>query len=313
MKVASLLIASALCCSTAIAAPLTITWGAQNAGGALGTAGGQELAAGSLVRLGVFDMPAEQVADLAWNPSALDAHFTELARATIGDFGGESFPVSGAFAAVSPLESTELPLKLSEQPLCIWATNSSDLNSASEIGIFSDPSWTLSLGQFGALSWDLSQVNATDVWVGSLGGVSPTLSGPIHFLEKLQTLKDKTDLDADGAVRLLEEAFGMNPDTADSQLLPALQMLGQSGDTRPTLLFRRHGEGTVINPAIYESEGFRYIVETSSDLQHWEVDPTSCTQNSVSPLSGGLELVTLCVATENAGSQRFFRVRVERL
>jgi hypothetical protein len=297
------------------AGPLTLTWGAQNAGGAVGTAKGADLPAGSLARLGTFNLAAAQIQALAWNPPALQEHFREISRARIGQFGSSTHnEVSGAFAQTVSFDSDTLDESVLGEPLCVWITRGPDDAAPEETGIFSHPQWMLHRGAFGVLVWDLSQITPLDVIVGACGPeTSATLTGLLHKLASVAALADQADSDHDGAVNLLEEAFGMNPQSADTHLLP--QPDTGAGPSR--LQFRRPAGGVRVNAAVYETSQFRYTVEVSTDLTSWASDPAVCQDAEAMALGGGMELATIVFAAPALGlspqPQRFARIRVDRL
>lgn len=313
MRIPAVIFIAGVFTAQACAAPFTVTWGAQNAGGALASADGSELPPGCLVRLGLFDQPLDHIHNLAWNVTALESHFSELARSRIGEFDGENFSIAGAFARRTTIELAPTAVFSEGQQVCVWVCNAPGLAAATEIGIFSSPDWLLYSGQFGAVIWDLSQVGSDGICVGSSGTkLSTTLGGPVQQLASLAVLADASDQDGDGVVRLLEEAFGMNAQAADPMLLPAAVLLDDHGTARPGFRYRRRIAGAALNPAIYESIGFRYTIEVSDDLNLWKVEPSACQEVAVTPLDGDMELVTLSAASDDSRRHRFFRVRVVR-
>lgn len=299
--------------ATISAAPLTVTWGAQAEGGALATSAGQELPSGCLIRLGYFGHSLTHVQESAWDVASLDSHFTELARATTGEFGGTQLDVAGTFAQMIAADSTTLPPLLVNRTLCVWACNAPALQTATEIGIFTSSTWQMSVGQVGGIVWDLSQIEAEGLIVGSFSPTqSPTLGGQMNQLTSVNALRDASDSDSDGAAFLLEEAFGMDPGLPDAVLMPEVVILG---DTFPPLSgyrFRRPAGGLVLNGAIYDAAGFRYTVEVSDDLKNWRVDPASCQVHELRPIGDGYEIVTLRPSPTTADRPDFFRLKVER-
>jgi hypothetical protein len=300
--------------STSLAAPLTVTWGAQASGGALATSHGVELPPGCLVRLGYFDASLSQVQESAWDPAALEGLFTELARSTTGTFDGTQFAIPGSFAQSFTADSSHLPPLLAHRTLCLWALDAPSLAEAREIGIFTSSAWNLTTGQVGSLIWDLNQVEADGMIVGSFSPTqSPTLGGQMNQLTSLASLRDSADTDRDGVVALIEEALGMDAARPDADLLPELVVLAHGTQPLTGYRFRRPAGGTVVSAAVYEAAGFRYTVEVSDDLTRWRVDPAVCRVHDLSPAGHGYEVVTLRPPLSGADRPDFYRLKVERL
>jgi hypothetical protein len=311
---AALVGVAGLLAASAAAAPLTVTWGAQGDGGALATAAGTELPPGCLVRLGYFNISLSDVQEIAWDPAALEGYFTELARATTGEFDGTPFNVAGSFAHALPADSAHLPSQLSSRTVCMWALNAATLAEATELGIFTSSSWQVQSGWVGSLIWDLSQVEADGLIVGSFSPTaSPTLGGQMIQLTSITGMRDASDDDRDGVAALLEEALGMDPNQADAWLMPEAVLLGQGSQPLVGYRFRRPAGANVLSSVVHEAAGFRYTVEVSDDLQHWRVDPTACQVHEVAPAGQGYEIVTLRPPLSLAGRPDFYRLKVERL
>lgn len=294
--------------------PLSVTWGAQSAGGALATADGRELPPGCLVRLGFFDLPLARVQETAWDPVFLDAHFTEIARSAVGQFAGAALDVSGGFAHTFASESLRLIPQIANRPLCVWAFNAATPAEATETGIFTSPVWNIRLNHLGSLIWDLSQIDPSGLVVGALSPTeSPTLGGQMNQLASIYHLWDQSDLDRDGVTSLLEDAFGMNPDAPDAGLLPALVVV-EEGGTQGTLgyQFRCVSGGTQVSAVVYETVDFRYLVEVSNDLRNWRVDPAACQLHNRHPAAAGFDLLTLRPTPSLSSSPDFYRLKVER-
>ena len=305
---------ASLLVATASAAPLTLTWGAQGEGGALASSTGLELPAGCLVRLGYFNQSLSRIQEVAWDTVALDQHFTELARAKTGEFDGAQFELTGTFAQTVPSDSAHLPAQLANQTVCVWACNAPTLSAATEIGIFTSRAWQMSVGQVGGLIWDLNQVEADGLLVGSISPtMSPTLGGQMNQLASLAELPDMIDIDRDGVPAILEEAFGMNPAVQDVGLMPQPVVLEAGVPSMTGYRFRRPAGGTAVTAAIYETAEFRYIVEVSDDLRNWHVDPAACQVYSTQSVSGGYEIVTLQPEPNWSDRPDFYRLRVERM
>jgi hypothetical protein len=307
--------AAASAAAPVAAAPLTVTWGAQGEGGALASSAGLELPPGCLVRLGYFDRSLSQVQETAWDLAALELQFTEVARATTGTFDDAPFDAPGSFAQSFSADSAQLPALLVHRTLCLWACNGSSLAEASEIGIFTSPAWTLTRGLMGSLIWDLNQVEADGLIVGSFSPTeSPTLGGQMNQLVSLATLRDAADVDRDGVPALVEEALGMDPATPDATLMPEMVVLAKG--TQSALAgyrLRRPVGGTEVSPAIYEASGFRFTVEVSDTLAEWRIDPDVCRVHQRVEDGQGYEWVTLRPPLTNVNRPDFYRLKIERL
>jgi hypothetical protein len=311
---AALVCAAGLLAATASAAPLTVTWGAQGEGGALASSSGVELPPGCLVRLGYFNISLTDVQEIAWDPAALEGHFTELARATTGEFDGTAFGVTGTFAQTLPADSVHLTSQLSTRTVCMWALNAASLAEASELGIFTSSSWQAQSGGVGGLTWDLSQIEADGLIVGSFSPTaSPTLGGQMIQLAGITDMRDASDEDRDGVAALLEEALGMDPNQADAWLMPEAVTLGQGAQPLVGYRFRRPAGATVVSSVVHEAAGFRYTVEVSDDLQHWRVDSSACQVHQVAAAGNGYEIVTLRPPLSATNRPDFYRLKVERM
>lgn len=311
---AALLCAAGLLTATAAAAPLTVTWGAQGEGGALAGSSGTELPPGCLIRLGFFNISLSDVREIAWDPGALESHFTELARASTGDFDGTGFGIAGSFAQTLTADSAHLPGQLSARTVCMWALNAASLAEASELGIFTSRSWQVQSGWVGSLIWDLSQVEADGLIVGSFSPTaSPTLGGQMIQLAGITGMRDSSDEDRDGVAALLEEALGMDPNQADAWMMPEAVALGQGSRPLIGYRFRRPAGATVVSSVVHEAAGFRYTVEVSDDLQSWRVDPAACQVHEVAAAANGYEIITLRPPLNLAQRPDFYRLKVERM
>jgi|GEM_PF-3517659 len=313
MKIPFILMAACLLPAIAPAAPLSVTWGAQGSGAALATATGQELPSGCLVRLGFFDQSVSQLQESAWDLGFLERHFTEIARTHTGEFDGTQFAVAGSFAQTFALDSAQLPSGTSNRSLWVWACNASEAPAATEIGLFTHADWKLNSSLVGGLIWDLNQVEADGLVVGSTSPTqSPTLGGQMNQLSDLGVLWDAADSDRDGVQNLLEEALGMNLAAPDSQLMPEVIVLENAGQTQPGYRYRRPIDGQAVNATTYEGGDFRYIVEVSDDLQNWRTDPYACQVHDTVPTGDGFEVVTLYAAAPHAPTvPAFYRLKVE--
>lgn len=314
-----LLVAATVCAAGlliaehASAAPLTVTWGAQGRGGALATASGAELPPGCLVRLGYFDISLSDVQEIAWDPVALERHFTELARAATGQFDGQEFGVSGSFAHTFPGDSARLPSVLSTRTVCVWALDAGTLAEASQLGVFTSPEWRVSTGLLGSTIWDLSQTGTNGVVVGSISPTqSPTLGGQMLQLTPIGSMQDFQDEDRDGVPALIEEALGMDPNRPDGALMPQAIDLGFASEPFIGYRFRRPAGATMVSSVVHETPDFRYTVEVSDDLRRWRADPEVCRIHGIAPAGDGYETITLRPPLNKSLRPDFFRLKVER-
>ena len=314
MKTISYCVAAAWLTTLAPAAPLTITWGAQGRGAALASSSGQELPPGCLVRLGFFHQSLNLIQEAAWDPAALESHFTEIARAETGEFDGSQFGIPGGFAQTIMVDTAALPTGLSQRTLCVWAFNASTASTATETGIFTCAGWQMPRGQAGGLIWDLNQVEPAGIVVGASSPTqSPTLGGQMNQLASMAGLLDTSDGDGDGIEHLLEEAFGMNDAVPDAEMMPAVVVLEDTDRTQPGYRYRRPLGGSSVNGAVYVTGSFRYSVEVSDDLQSWRTEAAACVVLESEPSGEGFEIVTLCAGPEAKTIPEFYRLKVERI
>ena len=314
--------------SIAFSEVVTITWASQNNSSALGTADGKELPSGSLVRLGIFGVSGEELVANASNAAYLEANFIELSRELIGRFGGElvvdghggteptNYNVDGVFAQKVSFDSAEL----AGQRLSIWAFNADASHLSTEHAIFSQPDWIVperatDILQIGLESLD--PLNHKTVYLAERGPeLSATAGG---FLNKLIPMEsapgpDLEDSDGDGVVALLEEAFGMDPGSPDSHLMPEVQSAEVDGMTLQAISMRRVAGGEQISPAVYHAGDLVYSVEVSQDLENWTSDEVPIVQlaEPSTPVAG-IERVSFRIADPAVSQSSYLRVRVARL
>jgi hypothetical protein len=188
------------------AQPVTITFGAQQIGSALGLEDGSALPQESLIRFGYFSIPLEQVAAGAGNPSLLDSAFIELAATRIGYFGGytildQSGNVVDGQEAHSPYD--EAPglfghtltydpeaMGLMATRYFLWVVDAPELSGATQSGLFSDADWLSP--SFGEATFDVSTVdplNPADVFAADRGPEQSSIPGfgPVNKLRPLNT------------------------------------------------------------------------------------------------------------------------------
>lgn len=313
-----------------MAAPMTLTWSAQQAGSALSRANGTPLDVGSTVRLGYFDLTPAEVSKLFSEPANLEEHFTTLAKTSIGTFGAKAFvgapeldengisvaAAPGCFAASATLTPSLETLNAAGQRCYIWVMDRASVADSTEHGIFSNHAWLFPSAGFGGTVWDLSQVSlgdAGDIILGHRGPqISSLVSGTVLRLSNTVQLRaDLADEDHDSAPGLLETAFVMDASKADSVKLPrSCEVNGKPGFE----YFRKPG-GVTGSDGTYTAAGLRYTVEISGDLKSWTPAAIGAAPvASVSAVSEGAEKVTL--ELKPAGNQqgaKFVRLRVERV
>jgi hypothetical protein len=186
------------------AQPVTITFGAQQYGSALGQADGSELPPESLVRFGYFSIPLDQVAAEAGNPSLLDSSFIELAATRIGYFGG--FTLLDATGEVVDVQEASSPydeapglfghtltydpeaMGLMATRYFLWVVDAPELSGATQSGLFSDADWLSP--SFGEATYDVTTVdplNPQDFFGADRGPEQSSIPGfgPMNKLRPL--------------------------------------------------------------------------------------------------------------------------------
>ncbi|MDG2124552.1 MAG: hypothetical protein P8J87_12680 [Verrucomicrobiales bacterium] len=147
--------------------------------GALGDSTGADLASGSLVRFGFFDVTAEEVKTNFSDLDYLLAHFRGISETEIGLFDGEPplidgdpFYFDGVFAntvSFDPESTTFAGFEggvVGARPY-LWGFNAETVGEATEHGIFSSSEWFVPAiqGDFFELS-TVSPVDLEDVYLG---------------------------------------------------------------------------------------------------------------------------------------------------
>ncbi|MDA0813484.1 MAG: PEP-CTERM sorting domain-containing protein [Verrucomicrobia bacterium] len=176
---------------------ITVTFSAQNPGGALGKSSGSSLPSGSLVRLGYFDLNDSSILDSQRDIGLLDEFFTVVAEVMVGFFGGETILdddlsvlsyqagtefAQGAGGFAHSVTFDPVPLERDGDQLVLWAFNSDAIATATEFGIFSDDQWVTPSSL--TLGFDLSTVDPnSDLYIGQKGPeVSQELGGEFNKL-----------------------------------------------------------------------------------------------------------------------------------
>jgi len=196
-----------LAMSTAVQAA-SVVWSATING--LDSSSGADLAAGSLVRVGTFDITDAEILANAFNIPFLDAHFTQFGSAVIGDGGRPA----GHFSTISNNNSATATALTGSQ-IYVWAFASGTVATATEHGVFYMPKATDADWQF--------PVN--------LGGFT------ILGLDDLTDAASSTTLRAEA--RVVIGSFG--PGTSDSTGKPNFTLLAVPEPTSATLLMAAAG------------------------------------------------------------------------
>lgn len=315
---------------------VSVVWSAQVEGAAIATSDAVELVPGMVVRLGVFDLSEAAVEASKSDVAYLDEHFTEISREVIGTFGGSivlaqggtsvaeqgtNWGVSGAFAQKVSFNAATWGGGLEGKRFYIWAVDSGSLDQPppTEQAIFSDSSWVLPPGAQATYSWDISSVEREhegDVYLATAGQpseVSPTLGGLVNKMQTIAAIDLFGDEDGDGVVRMLEEALGGDPTTVDLDgILPEQVEVSIDGATRMALRYRRLEGGSGTTGYDYESGGFRYWIQMSTDLHEWiDLEPEAYVVLGITANGDGTETVT--AAYNGAEKAVFLRLGVRRL
>ena len=300
--------------------PQTINWSAQNPGAALGSADGNPLSAGAVVRLGYFLLTSEEIEQNFFDLAFLDSQFVEVGREGVGNFGAilygnrvetkpASFDVPGAFAQTITIEADLIPL---DARFYIWAMDAESIPNVSQHGLFSSSDWMLTSLTPTAFQWGIENVDPSsdrDVYLATRGPEpSPEVGGLLNKLTLLDAnpgAGDNDDPDGNGIVALLEEAFMASPQNAHAHL-PHM--------TAPDVLtYFRKPEGTGSGWDHYRAGDLEYLVEASTNLEEWE--PASETidldEESLTTLASGAERVLLRFSRP-VEQGHYFRVRVLR-
>jgi hypothetical protein len=203
--VTGLALSSALCqaqlTSTGNGSLPTVYWGAQINNG-IATAAGDALAIGDAVRIGTFNLSAEEIRAKQNDYAALNAAFTLYDTASIGLVVENQGLFPGLWSKTS-VASTDA-LGIAGRQIYFWIFNASTPEQATEQGIFTKPTWqflsdetigastTIDLSEVGLSplkSGGLSLLNAVDpslvneLVVGSYGlGSTPVTGAPMYNL-----------------------------------------------------------------------------------------------------------------------------------
>jgi hypothetical protein len=104
---------------------------------------GADVAVGSLVRLGTFNLTDDEITQNAQNVPFLESHFTQFGSTTIGN-GGQP---AGHFTATTSNESVTA-VTLAGSQIYVWAFSSGTVANSTEHGIFYIPKATDADWQF---------------------------------------------------------------------------------------------------------------------------------------------------------------------
>jgi hypothetical protein len=118
-----------------VAQAASVVWSATVNG--LDSSSGADLAAGSLVRVGTFDLTDAEIIASAFNIPFLDAHFTEFGNTVIGAGG----TAAGHFSTQSNNNSATATALAGSQ-IYVWAFASGTVANATEHGVFYMPKAT---------------------------------------------------------------------------------------------------------------------------------------------------------------------------
>ncbi len=191
------------------AQPVTITFSAQEPGSVLGLADGSgELPVESLVRVGYFSIPHDQVLARLDTPSLLEPSFTQLASTRIGYFGGftgldnngavfENYEEPGGpnregpglFAHSLTYDPEAMGLRATQ--FYLWVVDTPVFEDATEFGLFSHSGWTSSPNTPGESIYEVNQVNPFDPMDLLHADRGPELSSIAGFgpLNKLRAIE----------------------------------------------------------------------------------------------------------------------------
>ncbi|MEZ5327820.1 MAG: hypothetical protein R3F19_22470 [Verrucomicrobiales bacterium] len=329
MKLTHILVAATLSVAamkTAMGSPQTITWSAQNAGAALGSSGGNDLAPGALVRLGYFTVSPEEIAAAFNDVEVLDSQFIEVSREEVGNFGGvvygqqvettgSEFGVAGAFAQTITLDSDDVP---AGARFYIWVSNEAEAETATAQAIFSSASWQLQNAQVAALQWGIENVDPSDgadVYLAEQGPqISKTVGGKLNKLRQIDTTPvgpgDLEDPDGNGIVVLLEEAFLFDAARPADAQMPYMA-------AADVLVYNRKSGGEATGWDLYRSDDLEYRVEVTSDFRTWklasEVLGQAATVTAEDRQAGGERVALKLPVKSGRTTGTYFRVQVRRL
>lgn len=168
MKTKLSLIAALLLASTGAVKAVNFTFDAAVSSG-FALQDGTDLAPGSLLRFGTFSLSDVQIAANANDYSVLNAAFTEIATAIIGQgdpggFGSNSDTRNaGLFNAdASGIDTSASGRNIAGLQLYYWVFNAATANAATQHGIFSSTLWIIPDGNgFSNLALDTDIVDLT--------------------------------------------------------------------------------------------------------------------------------------------------------
>lgn len=125
-------------------------------------------------------------------------------------------------------------------------------------------------------------------------------------------LDEQADSDGDGVVTLLEKAFGGDPETPDTTILPrAIVIPGTTGNV-VGVVFQRQAGGYVDASGDYHTEDLTYRLEISTDLQTWTQPDEGDISVVSAPLGEGMESSMLTLPEDFLATHRdcFIRIKV---
>lgn len=304
---------------SAFAEPVTVNWSAQNEGACLATSSGVPLPAGSLVRLGVFDVPLSEVSRKRDDLEFLEQHFIEIGAEEIGSFGGritadgwparlsERYQVHGAFAQSVTFDPGHLALNGAQAS--VWILNARTAAAATEHAIVSSGDWKIPGHSLSLTQWGVEQVTSDSIFDLFLANRGPEKSSDLggHLIKLLEIGAGAvTDSEA-----LLLDAFGV--EAGSSLRLPIVSFVKSPTGTRPMVSFYRRSGGTTSETG-YSAEGLHYAVEISRDLEVWEPNSERLLVTRIVDGEAGFESVSVSLQPTGDGENQsvFMRVRVTR-
>ncbi|MGK0456426.1 MAG: hypothetical protein ACJAUA_000727 [Zhongshania aliphaticivorans] len=122
---------------------------------------------------------------------------------------------------------------------------------------------------------------------------------------------DNYDYDGDGAVNMLERAFGTVPTDPSSLAIPASSMVESDSKDYLSITYRRLIGGSGTTGVDYTVDGLTYTVEYDTDLADPWSSGTVVQVGSASDNNDGTETVTLRLSDEvGAETKQFIRIKV---
>lgn len=290
-----------LVAACACADGVSVSYGAQGAGGGVGSIQGLDLPVGCRVMVGTFDLTPAEVIAAGNDHFTLQAHFVSYATTAVGTFNGVAQGFAGSFSGTASVDASSQ----SGKRIYLWILDAPDFAQATGQLVFSAPTWTVPA--FGSISCQttsaaLMSPGAVLISVREPGVNSATLGGELHQAVALAN-PDDSDADGDGRSALIEFATGSDPGTSDP--LPL--------DLHPGTLNLVRRVGSSGTGSQFSSAAFHYEIQRSTDLSGWATFDGAIQSVSVGPhpADAGLEILSVVFPAPESGRD-FFRVRVTR-